>query len=90
MPRLRTLTLTDLQRRELMQARDHDSRPYVRERCAAILKIADGHTPHWVARHGLLKPRDPDSVYAWLTRYEADGLAGLLAGQQGGAQRRHL
>jgi hypothetical protein len=84
------LTLTDPQRRELMQARDHDPRPYVRERCAAILKIADGHTPHWVARHGLLKPRDPDSVYAWLNRYQADGLAGLVAGQQGGPQRRRL
>jgi hypothetical protein len=90
MPRLRTLTLTDAQRRELLQARDHDSRPYVRERCAAILKIADGHTPHWVACQGLLKPRDPDSVYAWLNRYQADGLPGLVAGQQGGAQRRRL
>lgn len=90
MPRLRTLTLTDSQRRELTQARDHDTRPYVRERCAAILKIADGHTPHWVARHGLLKERDPDSIYAWLNRYQADGLAGLVAGQQGGPQRRRL
>lgn len=90
MPRLRTLILTDPQRRALMQARDHDTRPYVRERGAAILKIAAGHTPHWVARHGLLKERDPDSVYAWLRRYEEDGLAGLVAGQQGGAQRRRL
>jgi hypothetical protein len=90
MPRLRTLTLSDPQRRELNQARDHDARPYVRERCAAILKIADEHTPHWVARHGLLKPRDPDSLYAWLNHYQADGLAGLVAGQQGGPQRRRL
>jgi hypothetical protein len=84
------LTLTDTQRHELLQARDHDPRPYVRERCAAILKSAAGHTPHWVARNGLLKPRDPDSVYAWLNRYQADGLAGLIAGQQGGPQRRRL
>ena len=90
MPRLRTLTLTDAQRHELLQARDHDTRPYVRERCAAVLKIADGHTPHWVARQGLLKPRDPDSVYAWLNRYQSDGLSGLMTGQQGGPQRRRL
>ena len=56
MPRLRTLTLTDSQRHELLQARDHDARPYVRERCAAMLKVADGHTLHWVAGNGLLKP----------------------------------
>jgi hypothetical protein len=52
------------------------------------LKIADGGTPHAVARHGLLKPRDPDTVYAWLSAYEANGLAGLLARQHGG-RRRH-
>jgi hypothetical protein len=62
MPRRRTLTLTEPQRQELIDHRDHDARPYVRERCAALLKIADGHAPHAVARHGLLKPRDPDTV----------------------------
>ena len=52
----RTLILTEAQRQELLQLRDHDARPYVRERGAALLKIADGHSPHRVARHGLLKP----------------------------------
>ena len=28
--------------------------------------LADGMTPHAVARHGLLKPRKPDTVYGWL------------------------
>ena len=87
MPR-RTVTLTNGQRQELMHYRDHDPHPYVRERCAAILKIADGGAPHAVARQGLLKPRDPDTVYAWLSAYEANGLAGLLARQHGG-RRRH-
>ncbi len=87
MPR-RTVTLTDEQRHELMNYRDHDQHPYVRERCATILKIANGDAPHAVARQGLLKPRDPDTVYAWLSAYEANGLAGLLARQQGG-RRRH-
>jgi hypothetical protein len=38
----------------------------VRERCAAVLQIADGVSAHAVARQGRLKPRDPDTVYAWL------------------------
>ena len=58
----RTLTLTEVQRQELLQLRDHDPRPYVRERGAALLKIADGQSPHRVACQGLLKPRDPDIV----------------------------
>ena len=53
-------------------------------------KIAEGLAPYAVARQGLLKPRDPDSVYSWLAHYQRDGLAGLLAHQQGGLRRRHL
>ncbi len=51
------------------------------------LKIADGHSAHWVARHGLLKPRDPDTIYAWLSRYETMGFAGLIVRQPGGDRR---
>ena len=58
----RALTLTEEQRQELLQLRDHDSRPYVRERGAALLKIAEGQSPQSVARSGLLKPRGPDTV----------------------------
>jgi len=74
----RTLTLSPIERAELEDLRDHDPRPYMRERCAALLKIADGASPHHVALHGLLKPRDPDSVYSWLDRYLADKLGGLV------------
>jgi hypothetical protein len=87
MPQRRTLTLTAAQRHQLGHHRDHDSRPYVRERCAALVQIADGLSPHAVARHGLLRPRDPDTVYAWLDRYQADGLAGVLAHPHGGDRR---
>jgi hypothetical protein len=90
MAHFRTLRLTAAQRRELEAARDHAEQPQVRERAAALLKIADGQTPHAVARHGLLKPRDPDTVYGWLDIYEADGLAGLIARQHGGVRRRCL
>lgn len=86
----RAVTLTEEQRRELLELRDHDSRPYVRERGAAILKIADGQSPHFVATRGLLKPRDPDTVYAWLDHYQSAGVAGLIAHPQGGARGRYL
>jgi len=49
MPLRRTLELTDSQRHDLQHYRDHDPRPYVRERCAALLKIAAGQSPHAVA-----------------------------------------
>jgi hypothetical protein len=83
----RTLAVSPAQREELVAHRDHDPRPYVRERCAALVKIAEGMSPHAVAQHGLLRPRDPDTVYGWLTTYAAQGLAGVIAGQHGGARR---
>jgi hypothetical protein len=86
----RALSLTEEQRQELLRLRDHDPRPYVRERGAAILKIAEGLSPHRVARSGLLKPRDPDTVYAWMGRYQAEGVTGLIAHPQGGWRGRHL
>jgi hypothetical protein len=90
MPKRRRLVIDERERAALEAARDHDKRPYVRERCAALLKIAEGHSAHWVAREGLLKARDPDSVYSWLDMYEQGGLAGLMARQQGGYRRRSL
>lgn len=86
----RTLALSDDERAALLYHRDHDSKPYVRERCAAVLKIADGQTPYAVANAGLLRHRDPDTVYAWLDSYQDEGLPGLLAHQHGGNRRRHL
>ncbi len=70
--------LTAEQRRELEWARDHHSRPYVRERAAAILKVADGQSVRQVALHGLLKRRRPETVREWIARYMAEGLKGLL------------
>ena len=89
-PYRRTLELTASQRADLLQHRDHDPRPYVRERCAALLKIADGLSPHAVARHGLLKPRKPDTVYRWLDWYEKLGLQSVIWFQHGGVHRRGL
>jgi hypothetical protein len=83
----RTLTLTAIERQALRDHRDHDPRPQARERCAALLKIAEGQSPHEVAQTGLLKPRDPDTVYRWLNQYESGGIAGLLSRLQGGKRR---
>ena len=41
-----------------------------------LLKIAAGQSAHKVAKHALLKARDPDTVYAWLDRYAREGWAG--------------
>jgi hypothetical protein len=73
----RLVHLTDTERQELLQLRDHASRPYLRERAAALLKIDDGRSAAWVARHGLLRARKPDTVYDWLNRFTLDRVAGL-------------
>jgi hypothetical protein len=90
MAKRREVQLSTAKRDELEFYRDHDEHPYVRERCAAMLKIADGNAPYHVALAGLLKPRDPDTVYEWLAHYQAEGVAGLIGHQQGGNHRRRL
>ena len=41
----RTIRLKTREQRELEYYRDHDARPYVRERCGAVLKVAALHEP---------------------------------------------
>jgi hypothetical protein len=76
MPR-RVLVLTAHERQQLSHLRDHAPQAYLRERAAALLKIADGQSAAVVARAGLLRPRQPDTVYAWLTRFQSGGVAAL-------------
>src|SRR2546423_6950552 len=79
MPKRLEITLSEQQRAELLQARDHHSKAYVREKAAAILKIADERLPALqVASHRLLKRRDDNTVRSWLRHYLQGGLAGLL------------
>lgn len=73
----RTVTLTAAERQELEHLRDHAPKPYLRERAAAIIKVANGEVAAQVARTGLLRPHEPDTVYSWLDRFAADGGAGL-------------
>lgn len=77
MPGALTLDLSDEERRELLEMRDHSPKPHLRERASALLQIADGASGREVARKGLLRPRNPDTVYAWYHRYVDEGLEGL-------------
>jgi transposase len=72
-----TITLSREQETELEKLRDRHPKAHVRERAAAILKIAAGSSGRQVALRGLLKARKPDSIYAWVKRYQAEGSQGL-------------
>ncbi len=71
------ITLNDDERQSLEKIRDTHQKPYMRERCSAILKIAAGHSPYFVAKHCLLTQRDPDTVYGWVKSYLETGILGL-------------
>jgi hypothetical protein len=77
MPKQLQINLTDEQRAELEDVRDHDPRPYMREHAAIVLKVAAGCSGRQTALHGLLRPRWPDTIYHVITRYQAEGVKGL-------------
>jgi transposase len=83
----RTLTLDPWERITLEEMRDHQPKAYLRERAAALLKIADGMSVFQVARCGLLRARKADTVYTWLNAYQQDGVTGL---SQQPRRRRHF
>ncbi len=84
------LILSQAEQLTLQEVLRHHPHPDARERAAALLKVAEGYSPHWVARHALLRPRDPDSVYQWLRYYQHRGIAALLSRRHGGVRRRRL
>ena len=77
MPTPLQLNLSTAEREELETMRDTHLKAYLRERAAAILKIADGMSGLQVSQEGLLKPRDPDTIYRWVHRYQQEGIIGL-------------
>ena len=77
MGKVRAFPLSAAEAAALVQLRDHAPKAYLRERAAALLKIAGGQPAAAVARGGLLRPRAADTVYAWLNRFAAEGVAGL-------------
>ena len=78
MPKIIHLELSEVQRSELEKVRDRDARAYMREKAAALLKIAEGRVASQVAESGLHKPHDPDVIYRWLREWEVQGVAGLV------------
>jgi transposase len=78
------LVLNKQERRALTHILNRSPKPYQRERAAALLKVADGMSPHAVAKGGLLKERDPDTVYNWVFSFDANGIKSLSH-----AKRRH-
>lgn len=64
--------------RTALQRLAHTAAPaYLRERAAAILKVATGQSATQVAREGLLQPRKVETVCRWLVHYRSAGVAGL-------------
>lgn len=78
MAQARQVVLTPEQERELIWARDHHQKAYVRPKAAAILKGAAGQSMRQVASHGLLRAVKEEFVSDGIDRYASEGLAGLL------------
>ena len=77
MPTALAVRLSAARVEELTRLRDHHPKPYVRERAAAVLKVADGQSVRQVALGGLLRPRDPETVADWVHGYLRRGAAAL-------------
>lgn len=73
----RQIELSREARSRLQEMRDQHPKSHMRERAAAILKIAEGQSIAQVAREGLLRRRKWETVAEWLNRYEQHGLGGL-------------
>ena len=76
-PKPLEINLSPKEQQELVQVRDNHAKGYLRERAAAIVKIAAGESGRQVALNGLLKRRKPATIYEWVNRYRAEGIAGL-------------
>ena len=65
------------QRNELIDVRDHHDKPYMREKAAAVLKVAgppeeEGQSARQVALSGLLRERRPNTVRGWVHAYKEE------------------
>lgn len=82
------VNLSEQQREELTNVRDHHKKPYMRERAAAVLKGAGppgekGQSVRQAALHGLLCVAPPravaKAVWPSATMMQGDALRGLTA-----------
>ncbi len=76
MPKRIRVELTAAQRAELEMIRDRHLQAYLRERAAAVLKVADGATLTEVSERVLLKRHEPETVHGWIKAYLTHGMAG--------------
>lgn len=76
MPKRIVVELSVEQEAELKRVRDSHGKPYMRERAAAVLKVAAGETLTAVGANGLLKRHEPETIHHWIKQYQAAGLAG--------------
>ena len=77
------LSLSEEQRADLIDVRDHHEKPYMREKAAAVLKVAGplgepGQSARQVALNGLLRERRPDTVRDWVHTYKEEGIDGFV------------
>jgi transposase len=77
MPAAYRLRLSEDEQVTLEQMRDHQPKPFLRERAAVLLVLAAGASIRRAARTAGLKPHKPDTVCQWVARYQQQGLAGL-------------
>ena len=80
------VSLTDAQRVDLEALRDRDPRPYLRERAAAILKVAQNQSAVQVARTGLLRSHHRSTVERWVRRFREQGSRSLVMDPRGGGR----
>jgi hypothetical protein len=76
MPRIIRIQLSEAQRQELLHVRAHHAKAFLRERAAAVLKVADGALVQHVAESGLLKRHEPETLKGWIKQYLSAGLVG--------------
>lgn len=76
MPKRIHVSLTAEQTKELEHTRHKHLKAYMRERAAAVLKVASGKSVSEVAEEGLLTRHEPETVYNWIKSYLKEGLAG--------------
>ena len=76
MPKRIRIELSEAQIQELETTRHQSSKPHLRERAAAVLKVSEGQTVTEVAENGLLIRHEPETVHSWIKAYLKDGLNG--------------
>jgi transposase len=76
MPKRIRVELSEAQIQELEVTRHQSAKPHLRERAAAVLKVAEGQSVTEVAEKGLLIRHEPETVHAWIKAYLKDGISG--------------